>query len=68
MAQQEPDGIKVRKSLSRRLIQPENVRMPSPIVTDIAMSPDLTAQPEAAVAAPKLILPGDLPPGEGGAL
>ena len=39
--------------------------MPSPIVTDIAMSPDLTAQPEAAVAAPKIILPGDLPPGEG---
>ena len=68
MAQQEPDGIKVQKSLSRRLIQPENVRMPSPIVTDIAMSPDLTAQPEAAVAAPKIILPGDLPPGEGGEL
>ena len=65
MAQQEPDGIKVQKSLSRRLIQPENVRMPSPIVTDIAMSPDLTAQPGAAVAAPKIILPGDLPPGEG---
>lgn len=42
--------------------------MPSPIVTDIAMSPDLTAQPEAAVAAPKIILPGDLPPGEGGEL
>lgn len=29
--------MKVRKALSRRLIQPENVRMPSPIVTDIAM-------------------------------
>ncbi|MEW7002186.1 DUF6363 domain-containing protein [Serratia ureilytica] len=53
------------KALSRRLIQPENVRMPSPIVTDIVMPSDLGAQPEAAVAAPKIILPGDLPPGEG---
>ena len=68
MAQPEPDGIKVRKALSRRLIQPENVRMPSPIVTDIAMPTERAAQPEAAVAAPKIILPGDLPPGEGGAL
>lgn len=57
--------MKVRKALSRRLIQPENVRMPSPIVTDIAMPTERAAQPEAAVAAPKIILPGDLPPGEG---
>lgn len=60
--------MKVKKALSRRLIQPENVRMPSPIVTDIVMPSDLGAQPEAAVVAPKIILPGDLPPGEGGAL
>ncbi|MBH2870219.1 patatin family protein [Serratia marcescens] len=68
MAQPEPDGMKVKKALSRRLIQPENVRIPSPIVTDIVMPSELGAQPEAAVAAPKIILPGDLPPGEGGAL
>jgi hypothetical protein len=68
MAQPEPDGMKVKKALSRRLIQPENVRMPSPIVTDIVMPSELGAQPETAVAAPKIILPGDLPPGEGGAL
>lgn len=42
--------------------------MPSPIVTDIVMPSELGAQPETAVAAPKIILPGDLPPGEGGAL
>ncbi|MCA4109249.1 hypothetical protein LDY77_01495, partial [Serratia marcescens] len=29
---------------------------------------ELGAQPETSVAAPKIILPGDLPPGEGGAL
>ncbi len=50
MAQPETDGMKVKKALSRRLIQPENVRMPSPIVTDIVMPSELGAQPETAVA------------------
>ncbi|MBI3309817.1 MAG: patatin family protein, partial [Serratia liquefaciens] len=62
------DGMKVKKALSRRLIQPENVVMPSPIITDVAHPHDLATAPEANRAARDIILPGDVPPGEGGLL
>lgn len=62
------DGMKVKKALSRRLIQPENVIMPSPIITDISHPRDLASQTEAKLAAMEIILPGDVPPGEGGLL
>lgn len=62
------DGMKVKKALSRRLIQPENVIMPSPILTDVAHPHDLATAPEANRAARDIILPGDVPPGEGGLL
>ncbi|MNH38946.1 hypothetical protein D3C79_1000500 [compost metagenome] len=68
MQQEERDGIKVKKALSRRLLQPENVRMPSPIITDVNHPQGLAAQPDASLVAPKIILPGDVPPGEGGGL
>ena len=60
--------MKVKKALSRRLIQPENVIMPSPIITDISHPRDLATQTEAKLAAMEIILPGDIPPGEGGLL
>ena len=60
--------MKVKKALSRRLIQPENVVMPSPIITDVAHPRELSTQPEPNLAAREIILPGDVPPGEGGGL
>jgi predicted patatin/cPLA2 family phospholipase len=62
------DGMKVKKALSRRLIQPENVIMPSPIITDISHPRDLANPSEAKLAAMDIILPGEVPPGEGGLL
>jgi predicted patatin/cPLA2 family phospholipase len=62
------DGMKVKKALSRRLIQPENVMMPSPIITDISHPRDLANPSEAKLAAMDIILPGEVPPGEGGQL
>lgn len=66
--QEKSDGIKVKKAISRRLIQPENVRIPSPIITDVVLPSEHPVKPEVPLAAPKIILPGDLPPGGGGAL
>lgn len=62
------DGMKVKKALSRRLIQPENVVMPSPIITDVAHPRELSTQPEPNLASREIILPGDVPPDEGGLL
>jgi predicted patatin/cPLA2 family phospholipase len=62
------DGMKVKKALSRRLIQPENVIMPSPIITDVSHPRELANPSEAKLAAMDIILPGEVPPGEGGLL
>lgn len=56
--QEQTEGIKVKKPLSRRLIQPEIVPMPSPIVTDVAHS---TSSPVVTQPEPHspLILPSE---------
>ena len=56
LEQEKNDGMTVTTSLSRRLIQPETVRMPSPIITDVLNPQGHAVQPEAP---PKIILPGD---------
>jgi hypothetical protein len=56
LEQEKNDGMTVTTSLSRRLIQPETVRMPSPIITDVLNPQSHVLQPEAT---PKIILPGD---------
>ncbi|WP_248943927.1 patatin-like phospholipase family protein [Serratia silvae] len=62
LEQEKSDGIKVKKSLSRRLLQPETVRMPSPIITDVLNPHSHSVQPEVT---PKIILPGEVTPGDG---
>lgn len=54
--QEKRDGMKVKKALSRRLIQQKNLSMPSPIVT---LPHNLAAQLKANLALPNIILPGD---------
>lgn len=66
MEQEKLNGVKFKKALSVRLNQPKNVRMPSPIISDVSLSHDLTVQPEVNWAKLKTILPGDLPPSDGG--
>ncbi|QIP92556.1 phosphoesterase [Serratia fonticola] len=56
LEQEKNDGMTVTTSLSRRLIQPETVRMPSPIITDVLNPQGHAVQPELP---PKIILPGD---------
>lgn len=62
--QEKGDGLKVKKAFSRRLLQPENVRMPSPIMTDVEVLSGRKVQAKAPRTTPKIILPDD--PASGG--
>lgn len=56
LEQEKADGIAVKTPLSRRLIQPDSVAMPSPIVSEVARTPVAASgtQPDAQ---PQIVLP-----------
>ncbi|CAE1142337.1 patatin family protein [Serratia sp. Tan611] len=60
-AAEEGDGVMVKRPLSRRLLQPESLSMPSPIVSEVT-------QPAAAAPAEMRLPPDELPGGKGEAL
>lgn len=64
LTQEKREGIKVQPQASRRLLQPEGVRMPAPIATDRVYSHGQETQR----AAPNIILPNDSAVGDGDAL
>lgn len=65
LEQEKRDDSKVKKTISRRFIQPQNVRITAPIITDVAHRQDCSAQPEAQRTTAKIILPSDISPAGG---
>ncbi|HEI8866738.1 TPA: patatin family protein [Serratia odorifera] len=64
LTQEKHDGIKVKTPLSRRLIQPDSVAMPSPIVTE-AVHSSIAVTGSQAEAQPQIVLPHGQPSGGG---